>query len=136
MTQFDFCAQPDVPRQQTQQRRIGQTRKIPKPEAHSGTRPSIGSLQEVVQPENVVLEKAAEISLGGLDAVQPEAFPHQRCVRPAGKIQALRRAWDLEFRGESARKSVRSGPMRPNQSAVDIEEDNANHPASLPAAIS
>lgn len=125
--QLDLCAKPDISREQTERRRIRQRLQIVDqfPDAGTGLRFTLG--QNVVEPEDVALEEAAEMFGIGLDVIEPEKFAHQTDIRAAGELHFLCAVWNAELQREHLCKCLDACAARVNERAINVEEDEFDH---------
>ena len=84
---------------------------------------------EVIQPENVVPEKAPEILRRGRDAVKPEKFAGEAGIGASAEPDFIHAFRHLEFRGNGFAKCARAGAARVNERAVNVEQNEPDHTA-------
>ncbi len=82
---------------------------------------TLRAAQHIIQPEDVVLKKAAEVLIAGLDAVSVEEFPRQRFIRSAGKRNVFGGIRDTKFRTQRAKKSSHTRVLGVYKRSINIE---------------
>ena len=82
---------------------------------------TLRAAQHIIQPEDVVLKKAAEVLIAGLDAMSVEEFPHQRFIRSAGKRNVFGGIRDTKFRTQRAKKSPHTRVLGVYKRSINIE---------------
>ena len=83
--------------------------------------------EQIVQPENVGIEKTAEIFRTRVDVMRPKAFSNQGRIGSPCEIQTSRRVRDVECGRKGACKGFHTRAAGADQGAVDIEEDQSDH---------
>src|SRR5438093_7258597 len=99
MTQLDFRAEPNVPRQQAEHGRTRHLLKCGDQFDDPRTSLAIQLRQQVLQPENIRVEESLEVAAGGADSMRAEAFAHERRIRATREIQPFSRSRDFELAG-------------------------------------
>src|SRR5437879_585968 len=85
MTQLDLRAEPDVAREQADDRRPPQVPQIPQRLAHAGQDLACKLAEEMIEPEDVAVEKPLKILRPGLDVMAREKLADDRRIGAAGK---------------------------------------------------
>ena len=119
--QLEFCAKPDVAGEQAEYRRIRQRLQamdeFPDAMAHF----AITACQDVVEPENVALEKLAEMFLRFRQSVDFEKFADKAHVGAPGELHFFRAVVQVEFRRERFGERLCSGVSGMDERAVNVE---------------
>jgi hypothetical protein len=87
---------------------------------------------DLVEPEDVTIEKPPEIFRCGRDVVKAEKFADQIHIGASGKPDFLNAVARVELRGEGPGKGLRTGPPRVNERAINIKQNEPHHPEKLP----
>src|SRR6188508_818035 len=90
MPQLNFGAELNVAGQKTKQRRVRQCAHRLDHLPNARTRFGFASRQDVIQPEDVILEIEGEILFSRRDIVITEKLPHQAKVRASGEFQSFK----------------------------------------------
>ena len=129
MAQLDFRANLNVAGEQAKRRRMRQRLQVTDELAHPATHLAAVLLKDVVEPENVMLKKFAEMFRRGGDIVDAEKFADEADIGAPGKLHLLRSVMEVELLGKSLRERRRARAARVNERAVDVEENKPNHAA-------
>ena len=121
MAQFNFCAETDVAREKSDERRLRQLLECPDkfPNARARFRMAVG--EDVIEPEDVMLEEEFKILRRLGDFMIFEKFANKADVGAAGKLQFLKTVMGVEYRLEDFGKSLDAGAAGVHQRPVDIE---------------
>jgi hypothetical protein len=127
MTQLQFGTEANVAGEQAESRGSRQLLKRGNQIRHSWTRFPRQLCKQMMEPENVGVEKPLEITTSRRNAMCAEAFPDKRRISPAGEIQTFGGAGNSEFSGKRARKSLHARATCADQRAIDIEQNEPEH---------
>jgi hypothetical protein len=87
----------------------------------AGTFRSLAIRDNVVEPEDVMVEEAAKVFLRFGKLMDAEEFPDQSHVGAAGELHFFRAVMETEFVGKSAGKSLRARATGVDERAIDIK---------------
>ena len=121
MSQFDLRAAPDVPREQTDQRRLGLRRHRTMEFEHTRTGPADAFHNELLQPKNISREKSLKVFCRRLNVLHHEELAHERNVGPPGELESFGTVSHAKFTGESPGKRRRPGAPSVDQRAINIK---------------
>src|SRR5438105_596964 len=127
MAQLDFRAQANVPGQKARHGRFGQPVALLHKLENPFTNSALTQVQDLIEPEDITLEKPFEILRRAGDAVKHEEFAHDRDIRSARELQLFKAIDGIEFSAKDFRERPHPRPARANQSAIDIEQNQPNH---------
>src|ERR1019366_1209837 len=114
-------AELDVSREQAEHRRLRQRLQVAEKLPDAGTRFAAVLLQDVLQPENVMLEEQLKMFRRGGHVVNPEKFADEAHVRAPGEFHLLRAVMQVEMFGECLGERRRARSARVNERAVNVE---------------
>ena len=127
MAQLDFRAEPDVAGEQAEHGRLRQRVQIVDQFPDAGADLRVAARKDVVEPENVALEKLREMFRRLRQAVDAEKFADEADVGAAGELHFFRAVMQLEFRGKRFGKRLRAGVARVDERAVNVEQNQFHH---------
>lgn len=119
--QFEFRAEFDIAGKQAERRRIFEREQIADEILDAVTNLTVAVRENVVEPENVALEKFREMFRRFVQAMDFEKFADEADVGASGKFYFFRTVMEIEFRRERFGKRLRAGVAGVNERAVNIE---------------
>jgi len=119
--QLDFRAQADVAREQTEHRRLRQREQVGDELPHTVTFAARALRDDVLQPENIAVEKTAKMLRPLVQVMDFEKLAHQAHIRAPGEFHLFQPVVQVEFRGEGFAKRLGARTAGVNQRAVNIE---------------
>ena len=131
VAQLDFRPQPDIAGEQAENRRAGQGLEGPEHLPHAAADLGLAAGQNVVEPESVPFEEALKILRRRGNVVVLKTFAHQAEIGASRKAHFIQTVLGVELRGEGFGKSLRPRVPRADERAVDVEQDQFYHPATI-----
>ena len=135
LAQFDFRAELDVTGEQAQRRRLRQCLQIADEFKNPGAGVAGAVGKDVIQPEDVSVEKLPEVPGRLIETMDFEKFPDEAHISPAGKFHLFRAVMEVEFRRKSFRESACAGMPSVDERAVNVEKYQPNHAGKYQEAI-
>ena len=81
--------------------------------------------KDVIQPEDVSVEKLPEVPGRLIKAVDFEEFPDEAHIGPAGEFHLFRAVMEIEFRRKSFRERACAGMPSVDKRAVNVEKNQS-----------
>jgi len=127
VTQLDFRAETDVAGEQADDRRFWQRAQIAQEFPDAGTDLGFAAHENLVEPEDVILEEAPEIFRRGGNVVVAEKFADEADVGAPGELHFFQAVVGFEFGGKGLGESLRAGVARVDERAVNVEQNQFYH---------
>lgn len=122
LAQLDLGPKLDVAGEQAERGRFRQGLQLANQLEYAGTRMADTGSQNVIEPEDITIEKLSEMPGRLIQPMDAEKFAHQAYVRPSGKSHLFRAMMQVEFRGKCLCKRPRTGMTGVHQRAVNVEK--------------
>ena len=135
LAQFDFRAELDVAGEQAQRRRLRQCLQIADEFKNSGAGVAGAVCKDVIQPEDVSVQKLPEVPRRLIETVDFEEFPDEAHIGPAGEFHLFRAVMEIEFRRKGFRERACAGMPGVDKRAVYVEKYQPNHAGKYQEAI-
>jgi hypothetical protein len=87
----------------------------------AGTFRALALGDDVIEPEDVMVEEAAKVFLRFGQLVDAEKLPDQPHIGAAGELHFFRAVMETEFVGKGAGKSFRARATGVDERAIDIK---------------
>jgi hypothetical protein len=93
-----------------------------------------GSLEQLLEVDRVVFEKAIDVGITGINAMVEEAFTNEGTIGAPGEFQHAGGGGKVEDFMECAFESLHPSAAAADESAIDIEQEESYHGKKLPLA--